>query len=233
MPPRTSALADYNGWPRRAWADHVRAVSLPAIQSEYPAAAGGREGTVSLELALSRRDGITGCAIGLGAGDPALDEAACRVARGIELRYNDPCDTCFDEPLPLQVVWARQGSHIRFPLARYRLRGVDEPPVRDPADGRTAAHQVRRPEPLPLAVSPADLQAIGDSVGFGFSAVVRVDPQGRVAACRSTRPPGAARTGDAVCRFLRERQRFAVPTDVFGDPLPEPGEALVEFPPRR
>jgi TonB family protein len=231
-PPRTADLPRYRGWPRRAWTDHVRAVGLPAIQGDYPAAA-GREGTVSLELALSARDGVTGCTIGISAGDPALDEAACRVARGIELRYIDPCGVCFDDPLPLQVVWARKGSHIRFPLARHRPRKGGETPVRDGADRRTAVYQVHRPEPLPLALSTANLRAIGNDIGVAFSALVSVDPQGGVVACRSRRPHGAAATDDGLCRFLRKHQRFAVPTDIFGDPLPEASETVVEFPPRR
>jgi TonB family protein len=230
LPPRTADLPGFSGWPRRAWTDHVRAVGLPSIQSDYPAPAAGREGTVSLELALSARDGITGCTIGISAGDPALDEAACRVARRIELRYNDPCGVCFDNPLPLQVVWARKGSHLRFPLARHRPRTGGEVPVRDVADGRTAVYQVHRPEPL--AVSPAELRAIGERI-IGSSAVVTVDPEGRVAACRSRHPHGAAAADDAFCRFLRKHQRFAVPTDIFGDPLPGPSETVIEFPPRR
>jgi Gram-negative bacterial TonB protein C-terminal len=232
MPPPTSSLPEFTAWPRLAWSDHVRPVSLPSIQSDYPAAAGGREGTTSLELQLSAADGITGCTIGVSAGDPALDEAACRVARRIPLRYNDPCGRCFSEPLPLQVVWARQGSHIRFPLGRYRPRGPGETPVRDPADARTLVYQVRRPEPLPLLPRPEHSAGPIPNIGPIFTAAVTVDADGRVNDCRVIQPRLDASRGEAACRFLRERQRFAVPTDIFGNPLPGPHQGLFEIPPR-
>lgn len=219
IPPR---LPGSTTWPRLAWVQHVRPEALPSIESDYPAAAQGREGVVSLELAMSGPAGVTGCTIGVGAGDLALDEAACRVARRLDLRYADPCDTCFDDPLPLQVVWRKRGSHIRLPLPSRSRHARAAPLPRDPADDRTATFFHSFPQPLPLSLSRADFRSlpIGTLTNASPSVDLSVDEEGRVTGCRIRRSTGSAKVDARICELLQERQRYTPATDIFGDPVP-------------
>ena len=209
-------------WPRLAWSQHVRPVALPPIQDDYPAAARGREGVVSLELTMSGPEGVTGCRIGVSAGDAALDEAACRVARRLELRYDDPCGVCFDNPLPLQIVWRARGSHIRLPLLSTSRSGRTAPLPRDPADDRTATFYRSFPQPLAFSLSRGDFRSlpVASLANRRPDAELSVDGEGRVTACRISRSTGVAAFDARICQLLQARQRYTPATDVFGDPVP-------------
>jgi TonB family protein len=210
------------GWPRLAWSQHVRPEALPPIQADYPAAARGREGVVSLELTMSGPEGITGCTVGVSAGDAALDEAACRVVRRLDLRYDDPCGVCLDDPLPLQVVWRAGGSHIRLPLLSAGRGGRTVPLPRDPADDRTATFYRSHPQPLAFSLSREDFRSlpIAALTNRRPAAELSVDGEGRVTACRITHSTGNAAFDARICQLLQARQRYTPATDVFGDPAP-------------
>lgn len=210
------------GWPRLAWSQHVRPESLPLIQADYPAEARGREGMVSLELAMSGPQGITGCTVGVSSGDAALDEAACRVARRLELRYDNACGVCFDDPLPLQVVWRARGSHIRFPLLSPARDGRSPPLPRDPADDRAVPFYQSYPQPLEFSLSRGDFRSlpIGSITSRRPAVELSVDTEGRVTACRLSRSTGEAAVDARICELLQARQRYRPATDVFGDPAP-------------
>lgn len=209
-------------WPRLAWSQHVRPEALPPIQADYPAAARGREGVVSLELTMSGPEGITGCTVGVSAGDAALDEAACRIARRLELRYDDACGVCFDDPLPLQIVWRARGSHIRLPLLSPGRDGRTAPLPRDPADDRTTTFYQWQPQPLAFTFSRDDFRSlpIGSLTNRRPTAELSVDSDGRVTACRLARSTGEAAVDARICQLLQERQRYRPGTDVFGEPAP-------------
>ncbi|HVQ07917.1 MAG TPA: hypothetical protein VMS43_05740 [Allosphingosinicella sp.] len=148
-------------WPRMIWSSSLRPGAIPAIQSAWPARAGRpAQGIVGLDLLVDPLLGVTGCEVGASSGNPMLDALACEVARGVRLDYFEPCDTtCRPERLPLQIVWARRGSHIRFPLlSEYSSDRND--PLRDPADSRP----VRRPSRVPVTlVRPSEVGRPADA----------------------------------------------------------------------
>ncbi len=222
VPPPPPPPASRNAWPRLFHPGGLTPVSLPGIQSDYPVNAGRpKEGTVSLDLRVSGPGGIIGCEIGVGSGNKALDEAACRVARRLDLRYASPCEACGEERLPLQVVWRKRGSHIRLPLATpYRDPG---PPIpRDPADSRTASAYRIIPRLLAPDLSPADFASLPDkSHGVRIvQARVSVDSNGRATDCAIRTSSGNAAIDQRICELLVKRGRFLPRTDVFGDPVP-------------
>jgi len=221
-PPPPSPGSALGSWPRLQWSNHVVPAALPRIDRDYPPAAGRAEGMVSLDLTLTPSEGITGCRIGVGSGNAALDEAACRVARRIELRYAQACGVCVDDPVPLQVVWRRRGSHIRFPLPTLRARADSAAALRDPADRRTAETQRTSPVPLAFQIGPADFADIPDRtlVERRLLSRIEVDREGRVAACAPTTSSGNRAVDERVCSLLLSRQHYLPATDVFGDPAP-------------
>jgi outer membrane biosynthesis protein TonB len=219
-PPPPPGAYERGLWPRLGWGGHVVAASLPRIQDAFPQAARRNAGVVALELSFTVQAGITGCTIVRGSGDAALDEAACGIARSLDLRYAVPCEFCSPSPLPLQVVWNRRGgSHVRLPLfSSYYPAGWPEQP-RDPADTRTAR---RYGSALGLAVLPfttADFARIRDRAMRSryFWAEIIVSPQGRITGCVLRGSTGNPQIDARICRILL-RRTHAVRTDVFGDP---------------
>jgi TonB family protein len=209
-------------WPRFDQEDRVVPISLPAIQVDYPKPAGRPgEGMVSLDLIVSAAAGISGCEIGIGSGNPALDEAACRVARRLDLRYIRPCFSCADTRLPLQVVWRKRGSHIRLPLpSPYAAR--DRTILRDPADTRIATTYSNRPQGLGPALATADFARLADRTHSSSHVRVdlSIDGDGRTSACRVLASSGNPAIDRRTCDLLVKRARFQPPTDIFGDPRP-------------
>jgi len=192
-------------WPRLYWHGQLRPLALPAIQPAYPAPPGApAEGMVSLDLLIDPARGVTGCEVGVSSGNPLLDERACAVARRLQLAYAHPCDSwCEAERLPLQVVWARQGSHIRFPLLSDGGSGPDMP--RDPADARP----VRRFNPLsgvqppegPRQPRPADLGYREARPVYAFE----IDAAMRLVGCRTIRSTGNQALDRWLCHTLTSR----------------------------
>lgn len=116
--PPGPGMNDHGGWPRLGWHDQFLFENVPGAQAAYRAPASGlKTGRVNLDLIVDPEAGIIGCEIGVGSGSAALDEAACALARGIRLRYRQPCDDCFRDKVPVQVVWNRKESRVRLPLA--------------------------------------------------------------------------------------------------------------------
>jgi hypothetical protein len=175
----------------------------------------------SLDILVSRTGGITGCEIGVGSGNPALDEAACRVASGLDLVYRGRCEDCGDQRQPLQVVWRRRhGSHIRFPLLSRYDHGPALP--RDAADTRTASHyeaferHLLPPADAPDEPPPPDRTYRNAQVRLAYS----LGPDGRVATCQVAVSSGNAALDQWLCRRISRRVQFTSRTDIFGDPAP-------------
>lgn len=216
-------------WPRFDYGAELRPAALPAIQAMFPVNARRRAGTVSLDLVATREGGIVECRIGVGSGDAALDEAACRAARQLDLRYGWPNLYAGRMTMPLQVVWRRAGgSHIRLPLLPPWLERV--PPLpRDPADPRTATHAARAPM-LRLVLTAQDLAGSQLYPRSSYVAV-RTDQAGRVRQCAVVHPTRLPGLDSRLCRIVRERLRAAPRTDVFGDPAEAEQRVWIGFPP--
>jgi len=63
---------------------------------------------------------------------------------------------------------------------------------------------------------------------------LRIDPQGRVTACRIVASSGSAALDEATCRILRSRARYMPARDAQGNPVPDrdQGEFTWTLPPR-
>ena len=205
-PAPDGSIPSYAGWPRLAWTNpliwenELLVGPAPGIQAAWP---GGETGTVSLELGLSAEKGVTSCKIGVSSGLAALDEAACRAARTVPVRYERPCEFCRDRTLPLQVVWKKKGSFVRLPLP------PDSPAYvggRRPVAGTIVAADFAK---LPnRSVSRRDIAAL-----------VTVGPDGRPTKCIVAQYSTGNRALDSrLCELVMERMRFSVRTDVFGQP---------------
>jgi outer membrane biosynthesis protein TonB len=218
-PPRFGAS---RVWPKLFHSDRLRPVSLPAIQADYPQGPDRpKEGIVSLDLLVSGPAGITGCEIGVGSGNAALDEAACRVARRLDLRYARTCEYCGEDRLPLQIVWRKRGSHIRLPLAMPSSRG-GPPMLRDPADTRVATAYRLQARAISPAISPADFAKLPDKSHSvrSLRIILSIGANGRTAGCAIQTSSGNPAIDRRMCELLVRRARFEPRTDVFGDPVP-------------
>jgi hypothetical protein len=221
--PAVAPLAPTPGrWPRLEWLSYFDAAALPRIQQRFPAGA-ARDGMVGLDLLVTAANGIEGCTVGLSSGDAALDSAACEVARTIPLRYQRPCVDCRGAALPLQVVWRRGGgSHIRYPLPAPSLAAIGfGPPVKDPADTRTAVSYRRDPEPLPFPIGRSDYRAVRDRAmtSTEFRGLLDIDASGRITLCRALGATGNPAIERRTCELFVRRARAVPRTDVFGDPV--------------
>lgn len=231
-PPQVGPIdtARPGSWPRLSWWNAFELAGLPRIQPLFPTEA-RRDGVVSLDLIVTPERGIEGCVIGVSTGDAALDSAACRAARSVELRYPRPCQNCASGVVPLQVIWRRGGgSHIRFPLPWTTRPGGGPTPIKDPADTRTALTSTPRAVPLPLAVSSSDYRGVRDgAVTNGrYVAAVLADAAGQITDCRTARSSGNEPVDRRTCDLILRRGRVAPRTDVFGDPIPSPDQ--IAFP---
>lgn len=208
-PAPSGSMGRYGGWPRLNWVypdtTIMRIVPgpAPAIQAAWPR---GAQGTVSLDLDLSPEKGVTKCRVGVSSGSAALDEAACRVAATVPVRYERPCEGCREQVLPLQVVWKKKGSHIRLPLPPGAPTYIDN---RHQIGGRiTAADFAHLPD-----------RTIKKRL---VSALLWVDREGRPYRCGyMARSTGNAAVDARLCALMVERMRYSVRTDVFGDPAPD------------
>jgi hypothetical protein len=213
-------------WPRRSWSATLVLVSLPDVRAAYDAVPGrGTEGVTSLDLLVDAPRGVIGCEIGVGSGNAALDAAACRVARELDLSFVEPCAGCRDERLPLQFVWRPGASHVRFPLpprfppAFGRMSELRERGPRDPADtrhllyshpfGQSLAMNMNAPGEPP----PADRGFVNNRVRLGYD----FDDDGRVANCTALRSSGNPALDQWLCRRHSGRITMRPPTDVFGN----------------
>jgi outer membrane biosynthesis protein TonB len=208
-------------WPRFDWWGPFELVSLPRIQGAFPGDSPS-DGVVGLDLIVTPQTGIEDCVVGMSGGDAALDAAACRVARSVELRYPRSCVDCVHEIVPLQVHWRRRGgSHIRFPLP-WEGRPGGVAPIKDPADTRAAVSYRPQARMLPFRVSRADYRGIRDRTisSAEFHAALDVDASGRVTVCRSRGSTGNQAIERRTCQLIVRRARYLPRTDVFGDPVP-------------
>lgn len=209
-------------WPRSRWFGEVLLTELPRIQADFPAAATA-DGVVSLDLVVTADKGIEGCRIGIGSGDPALDAAACRVVRSVQMRYPRPCEICPPHLVPLQVHWRRSGgSHIRGPLSWTSKPGSSLAVVKDPADSRTATFWRAEATPLPFTLPAGGLNGIRKKTITNTRLVtnLEISSNGRILACGIGRSTGDPRIDRRACELLIKHARYAPATDVFGDPLP-------------
>ena len=218
-------------WPRMLWSSNLRPHALPGIQAAYPARAGRpAEGVVGLDLLIDPERGITGCEVGASSGNAQLDTRACEIASTLVLDYRFGCDGLCGGPerLPLQVVWARRGSHIRFPLLPPSLNipqfaaTEETEAVRDPADDRPLR---RSPE---VRTSLARPPHIGRPVVASYrntpaDYAFEIGPDGVFRSCRAERSSGNAALDAWLCQSLFQRIRSIHPTDVFGNPVPTRG----------
>jgi TonB family protein len=210
-PPPSGSIASYSAWPRLNWHGGLVPGPAPSIQSEWP---GGAEGIIALDLDLSAAKGVTDCRVGVSSGDPALDEAACRVARTVPVRYPHPCEFCLDRTLPLQVVWKKAGSRIRLPL---------------PPDSPAYVGERRQ---VAGTLASADFARLADrSVSDHLvSPLLSIDSDGRPTQCRSAAYSSGNRAVDSrLCELILRRMRYSRRTDVFGDPAPDLYRALIDL----
>lgn len=218
MPPDLPGQTD-SDWPRHTWHLQAYPTALPRIQPLFPRSARKREGVVSLDLHFTIRDGITECSVGVSSGDAALDEAACRVARSLDLSYPYLCSFsfCVRWKLPLQVVWNRRGgSHVRLPLLRHYEQRIVLP--RDPADTRTGTHLPVYRSPLPFSFRSADFAGLQVSQSRIFL-LLDVAADGTVTGCGPLREANDAQVLAAACRAVRARLSYEPGTDIFGTPV--------------
>jgi outer membrane biosynthesis protein TonB len=210
-------------WPRLTWWSPVELVALPRIQGSYPAGTASAGGIVGVDVLARQATGLETCVVGVSSGDAALDEAACRVARTIELRYLQPCERCGDYMVPLQVVWRHGGgSHIRYPLPATPSAGGA---VKDPADTRAPDARRSRPQPIRYAVMPTDFRGIRDRnvTTYQMTVLLDIDAEGRPTVCTARGSSGNPAVDRRACEIALRRARFRPRTDVFGDPVPTPG----------
>ena len=213
-PPRYDRR-EYFGWPRLGWDDELEIVSSRDIQADYPRRAYGEEGVVSLALSVnSQWPTLQECEIGISSGNVALDQAACRVARKLELRYTRPCYGCMSRTIPLQIVWRKSGSHIRAPLRN------PWPPV-DPFKASGPAYVAwRQPLNDSTTFRRADFAGIADT-GIKqpwLKVDLAIDQWGKPQSCDVKGSSGNAEVDRRTCSLLLRRSRFTTRTDVFGDP---------------
>ena len=216
-------LPELRQWPRPFWSEDLLVRNLPAIQASYPRDPGQpEEGIVSLDIIVTAGVGISACQIGVSSGNAALDEAACRVARTLDITYERPCEGCWGKRLPLEVVWRRHGSHIRLPLPRQGAADSAIPP-RDPADQRPPS-RVRSYFPTPVAFNVDERDFRNVPIRTTSNAVpnfrVSVSAQGRVTGCEPGQGSGNDAVDRRICELLIERGRYLPLTDIFGDPIP-------------
>lgn len=198
-PPEPGSIRSGAAWPRLNWTDDLILGPGPAIQAGWP---GEQEGTVSLDLTLSPQKGPTDCRIGISSGSADLDEAACRVARTVPVRYKKPCEFCWDRTIPLQIVWKKQGSHVRLPLEPSSSAYV--------GDRRQVAG----------TLSAADFASIPDRSVKKREAtpLLRIDRDGKPTKCSLHYSTGNRAVDARLCALIMERMRYSRRTDVFGEP---------------
>jgi hypothetical protein len=227
--PDPGPVPDDRAWPRIYWHGQLRPLALPAIQPAYPAPPGApAEGIVGLDLLIDPALGITGCEVGVSSGNPLLDERACAVARGLRLAYAHPCDSwCEPERLPLQVVWAQRGSHIRFPLLSEHNPGPEMP--RDPADTRTVRHfnpfSGVQPPAGPPQPRPGDLGYREARPVYAFE----IDAGMHLVGCRTVRSTGNEALDRWLCHTLTSRMSFLPGTDAFGNAVARSGTVTLDL----
>ena len=227
-PPPLESYPDYSRWPRLEWEDAFDFVSSPDVQSHHPGGGAG-EARVGLDLLVTPEQGATECLIGISSGNGALDEAACRVARKIELSYAEPCDGCVRKRVPLQIVWKRAGSHIRYPL-HSRSRQLLES-RRDYAGAMAMQTYSSRRRRLPFSLSRADYAGIADRTVTQrrLTAVMSIDSTGKPSGCRILSSSGNPAVDERSCVLLLERQRYTIRTDVFGDPAADEDRTVIDL----
>lgn len=219
-PPRYDRR-DYFLWPRLGWYDELEIVSSRDIQADYPRQAYGEEGVVSLAYSVnSQWPTLQECEIGISSGNVALDRAACRVARKLELRYTKACNGCMSRTIPLQIVWRKSGSYIRVPLRN------PWPPV-DPFKASGPAYVAWR-QPLDESTSfkRADFAGIADTTirQPWLKVDLAIDRWGKPQSCDVKGSSGNAEVDRRTCALLLRRSRFTTRTDVFGDPAADQTE---------
>jgi len=202
--PPSGSLRSFSGWPRLDLVPGSEAVLVtgtpPPIQLAWP---GDAEGIVSLELSWLPEKTEAECRIGVSSSVAALDEAACRAAQRLRVRYAEPCEFCLRHTLPLQVVWKKAGSHIRLPLRS------------------TSAEYVGSRQPLPFRLKAGDFAKLPDrSVTMRqVWAHVWVDPDGLPVKCRVQASTGNPAVDARLCEIVVKRVRYTKRTDVFGEPV--------------
>ena len=225
-PPPPSRGAAAGPWPRLTWDGMLALADLPDVQAHYPSEARGAEGVVSLDLIVSSAEGVTDCIVGIGSGSAVLDTAACRAAAALPLLYVDRCDECRTARIPIQIVWRRNRSYVRFPLpSSWDEHAADAPPLHP--DDRRGARSYRsgtvRAEFSAAELTPLVRAAAGDTrltvpnLRPSYSLVF--DREGVLRACAPLHSIGSAAGDAAACRLLERRSADLSPTDVFGDPL--------------
>lgn len=229
-PMRASGTDRPNPWPRLDWSGNLALAALPDVQSAYPSRPGRpAQGITSLDLLITAEGGITGCEIGLSSGNARLDGQACAVARRLELAYVRPCDLqCREERLPLQIVWRRGGSHVRFPLQSSYYRGPE--PLRDPHDDRALTRYISYRRVIPVE-HPPDPPYPEDRVYRSPVIEIRytIGRDGLVRGCETIRSTGNAGIDAWFCERARIRLRYGPRTDVFGEPVEETSTFLMDL----
>jgi hypothetical protein len=205
-------LNDHVGWPRLSWRDSVYFEDVPDAQAAYRAPAQGpKAGRVSLDLITDPQAGIVGCEIGVSSGSADLDQAACALTGRIRLRYHQPCETCYPDRVPFQVLWGPEGSRIRLPLAS---------PSRHPKPAAGVQTYVPQRRRIAGTVSQADFKGIKDLTVSAPHLLTRVavDAEGRPKSCTINRSSGNTAIDARACALMVKRIRYSPRTDVFGDP---------------
>jgi TonB family protein len=199
-------------WPRLHWSDALTADFVPDARAAYRRPpAGPKAGRVSLDLLLDAAKGITDCRIGVSSGSAQLDEAACALARQVRLSYRRPCDACWADTMPLQIVWDPKESRIVLPLAS----------PYGPARGTGVRTYAPYRQPYPFQLNIGDFAKIPDRTVSKpkLDVLLAVDESGKVSDCWVARSSGNDAVDARVCALLVKRGRFTVRTDIFGNPI--------------
>lgn len=206
-PPGASlSLRKAREWPpQRPEYGTIAAAALPPLGQGD--AARGKKATTGLLLDVLP-DGSRHCEVMESAGDPARDAAACAAAKEVAWRYNQPCDVCYPQRVPLLALWDGKKSRLTLPTQNF-----GRPPkfVGEPL----------RPGDLG-STRPANLRTHA-------TIYVAVGADGRAGACRIIYSGGDAALDARICALAVERGRFSPGSDLFGRPLAGEANYYTQF----
>lgn len=205
-PGAASTLPRERGWPaRRPAYGAISPGPLPSLADS--SLSRGKRATTGLLLDVLA-DGTRHCEVMESAGDAARDAAACVAAEEISWRYDQPCDICYPQRIPILAHWDGRKSRLELPSRAYGMLPRLQGDAVQPGD-----------------LGPARPGGLKDVAVLG----VMVDAAGRAGTCRVVQSSGDGEIDRRLCAIVSKRGRFSISTDLFGRAVADEAMFSIRF----